>query len=255
MASDDLNEQSLQFKKRARRRLVGALALVLLMMIVLPLVLNDRSNTIPAEEIAISIPSQEQNAGTVAVATETTDSATHSASVEQPGEDFNSKVVPVTEQSAPKIVEEKKTVEQKTAEVKPKEPSTKGTEQQASKKQETPKQADSKTQEKLALKDKSSNKEDTVKAPAKKDEKKPAAEVAQSATYVVQIGVFSDAENVKKLSQKLSGIGFKSRTEKIETPKGEKIRLRTGPFASKDEAESALAKMKDVGLAGMIVTL
>ena len=37
MAAEQSNEQEIQFKKRARRRLVGAIALVLLMVAVLPM--------------------------------------------------------------------------------------------------------------------------------------------------------------------------------------------------------------------------
>src|SRR5690606_17944416 len=54
-----LDEQEIQFKKRARRRLVGAIALVLLMVTILPMVLDDRSTDQPQQEIAISIPSQD----------------------------------------------------------------------------------------------------------------------------------------------------------------------------------------------------
>ena len=70
----------------------------------------------------------------------------------------------------------------------------------------------------------------------------------------MQIGVFSDPANVKQLQQKLLSQGYKSYTEKVDTAKGEKIRLRAGPFGTRDTAESALAKIKDSGLSGMVVT-
>lgn len=59
MASDQSSDQELQFKKRARRRLVGAIALVLLMVTILPMVLDDRHGKTPPNEIAINIPSQD----------------------------------------------------------------------------------------------------------------------------------------------------------------------------------------------------
>ena len=61
MAQDNLqsqSEQEIQFKKRARRRLVGAIALVLLMIILLPMLLQDRVAQTPKDEVVISIPSQ-----------------------------------------------------------------------------------------------------------------------------------------------------------------------------------------------------
>lgn len=42
----DQVDQGLSFKKRARRRLVGAIALVLLMVIILPMVLEDREKSV-----------------------------------------------------------------------------------------------------------------------------------------------------------------------------------------------------------------
>lgn len=59
MATEKLSEQEIQFRKRARRRLVGAIALVLLMVTVLPMVLDDREAQAPQPEIAVNIPSQD----------------------------------------------------------------------------------------------------------------------------------------------------------------------------------------------------
>ena len=50
------NDQELALKKRARRRLVGAVALVLLMVIVLPMILKDRTALAPQEAIKITMP-------------------------------------------------------------------------------------------------------------------------------------------------------------------------------------------------------
>ena len=61
MAAEPANEQEIQFRKRARRRLVGAIALVLLMVAVLPMLLDDHSTKAPQQEIAINIPSQDES--------------------------------------------------------------------------------------------------------------------------------------------------------------------------------------------------
>ena len=70
----------------------------------------------------------------------------------------------------------------------------------------------------------------------------------------MQVGVFSDAANVKQLQTKLSDLGYKSQTEKISTDKGQKIRLRTQTFADRNEAAIALENIKDAGLTGMVVS-
>ena len=56
MPPDLPNDQELTLKKRARRRLVGAVALVLLMVIVLPQILQDRAVLAQQEPIKITMP-------------------------------------------------------------------------------------------------------------------------------------------------------------------------------------------------------
>ncbi len=54
----DQSDQELNLKKKARRRLVGAIALVLLMVILLPMLLKDRAASNPQEKITISLPNE-----------------------------------------------------------------------------------------------------------------------------------------------------------------------------------------------------
>ncbi|HWU83356.1 MAG TPA: SPOR domain-containing protein [Methylophilaceae bacterium] len=215
MASNQLNEQELQFKKRARRRLVGAIALVLLMVTILPMVLDDRANKEPQQEIAITIPSQDNK-------------------------DFTSKVVPVPETTAPPA-ETPAPGEQDAAEPAVSDDSS-GTAPE--KEDKAPPMAQAKPEQPKA-------------APVKPAEASAAKEATQAKPGMhmsVQIGVFSDASNVKQLQQKLQSLGYQSYTEKIATSKGEKIRLRAGPFTSRAEAEAALAKVKSAGMTGMVVS-
>lgn len=209
MATSQPSDQELQFKKRARRRLVGAIALVLLMVTILPMILDDHGNKAPQQEIAITIPSQD-------------------------GSDFTSKIVPVDPAEADAQV------------------STALPEQMSEPKPLTPKAEEAAPAAPTAVevaKAESPKAEPTPKA----DEATPAKEAAEANSFFVQIGVYSNADSVKKLQDKLKAQGYPSHTEKIATSKGEKIRLRAGPFDSRLEAEGALAKMKDAGLSGMVV--
>ena len=52
-----VSEQDLLFRKRARRRLVGAIALVIMAIVILPMVLDQTPKT-EHEEIVITIPSE-----------------------------------------------------------------------------------------------------------------------------------------------------------------------------------------------------
>jgi DedD protein len=52
----------------------------------------------------------------------------------------------------------------------------------------------------------------------------------------------------------LKKAGFASHTEKINTAKGEKIRLKAGNFSSRQAAVSALSKLKSENLSGMVIS-
>ena len=209
MATEKLSEQEIQFRKRARRRLVGAIALVLLMVTVLPMILDDREAQAPQPEIAVNIPSQQ-------------------------GGDFSSKIVPEAAPAAAPVNElPAKPVEDAPVTPEPAKPAAQP---------EPPKAEPAKP---------------AVAVPAKPEpaapKPVPAKPAAAEESYTVQIGVFSDAANVKQLQGKLSDAGYKSYTEQVDTPKGPKIRLRVGAYATRAEAERARDKLKAAGTAGIVV--
>jgi DedD protein len=204
MQKETAGDLELNLKKRARRRLVGAIALVLLMIIVLPMILKDRAATNPQEKITISLPGEQQTVTPAAPS------------------DFDSSIVPA-EPATPS-------------------PTTVTAE---------PAAAPTLDPEAVATKPESAKKTPVKEAPAK-ETTKPKDEAAHH--FYVQIGVFSDEANVKQLQGKLSDLGYKSQTEKIDTAKGKKIRLKTQLFADRNEAAIALESIKDSGLTGMVVS-
>ncbi|HJW12940.1 MAG TPA: SPOR domain-containing protein [Albitalea sp.] len=93
-----------------------------------------------------------------------------------------------------------------------------------------------------------------VKAPAAPPpEPKPAAK--DSARYVVQVGAFADTAAARETRSKVEKLGLKTYTQSVETAAGNRIRVRVGPFASRDEAERAMAKAKAAGVAAVVLTL
>ena len=192
MQREPAGDLELNLKKRARRRLVGAIALVLLMVIVLPMILKDRAAITPAEKITITLPSEQaQNVPS----------------------DFDSSIVPA-------------------------EPAKAGIDET----------------ELESVPEKETNIATNADAEAAKPVKKESAKEIASTKFYVQVGVFSDAANVKQLQAKLSDLGYQSQTEKISTDKGQKIRLRTQVFGDRNEAAIALENIKDAGLTGMVVS-
>lgn len=64
--------------------------------------------------------------------------------------------------------------------------------------------------------------------------------------YVIQLGSFSHAPNVKSLQEKLKANGFKTFTRPIKTPNGTLTKVFVGPSLSKKELESKLPELKQL---------
>jgi DedD protein len=204
----DQVDQGLNFKKRARRRLVGAIALVLIMVVILPMMLEDREKTIQEDvEIIMSQPSSDLEASAVL----DTDSL---GDVEE-------------------ITIEKPTIEDSsiTDTVELPEVDTQITTPEPAKSLQVEAKKPVQTSKEIATKSASAN-----------------------TGYYVQIGVFSNPDNIEKLQRKLTDLGYRSMTEKISTDTGVKTRLRTESFDERNEAAIALQNIKDAGLAGMVVS-
>ncbi|MBX3608175.1 MAG: SPOR domain-containing protein [Piscinibacter sp.] len=75
------------------------------------------------------------------------------------------------------------------------------------------------------------------------------------ARFVVQVGAFADAAAARETRSKVEKLGLKSYTQVVETASGSRIRVRAGPFGSRDEADKALAKAKAAGLNAVVLTL
>lgn len=222
MPPDLPNDQELTLKKRARRRLVGAIALVVLMIIVLPQVLQDRALVAQQEPIKITMPeiSSPTNQNTVPQSV-SEDSALNRSDAVSDQQDSEI-IAPVTE-----------SVIDKPAEVSSlKVPDTK----------KQPEKTIEPTVEKKVV----------VKTPEVSKAENDAS-VQPKESFTVQVGVYSDIENVKRLQEQLKQAGFSTTTEKVKTPKGDSLRLKAGSFNSRQNAEVALAKIKTIGLSGIIV--
>jgi len=85
-------------------------------------------------------------------------------------------------------------------------------------------------------------------------EGKPAS-AAETARYVVQVGAFAEADSAREARLKVEKMGLKTYTQVAQTPSGNRIRVRVGPFASRAEADAALAKAKAGGFSAVVLTL
>ena len=87
----------------------------------------------------------------------------------------------------------------------------------------------------------------------------PSKAVAETPTdktgFVVQLGVFGDADNAKQVIAKMKEAKLAVYTESIPIKSGNATRVRIGPYATRDKADAALAQVKLAGADGKIVPI
>lgn len=218
--TETVADTDLQMKKRARRRLVGAAALALFAVIVLPMVMDHEPRP-PMQDIQMRIPAQDASgiSGRLlprkAVVTPLP-AATPSPAVANQGNSAPAvpssaapASVPVTKNQPAQPVETEKKIPADTA-----------------KPAQVP----------------------VIEKPA--SEQKPVTD--SSSQWVVQLGAYKEAGNAKHLLAKLKGIHVPAYTENLDTPQGPRVRVRAGPFATREAAEKARARVKIIGVDGPV---
>ena len=244
------NDAQLLLKKRARRRLVGAVFFASVVAIVLPLIMDNEPPR-QVQDVEIRIPGQDEKAFAPKFATapverpEPAPAPVASAPVrtevtaEAPAKP-TARVISVDGEKAPASVPDKP---------------VKAAEKPAEKVAEKP--VDKPAEKPAAKQDKP-----VEKPVAKSDDAKRAAAILAGGDnklapkaggeYLVLIGAFSNEANVSNLKSKLGEQGIKTFSEALETPQGKKTRVRAGPFPSREAAEKALEKMQRIGVSGVV---
>ena len=221
------NDAQLQLKKRARRRLVGAVAFVSVVAVVLPIVMDHEPRQV-VQDVEIRIPGQNEKSFAPKFA---------AAPSEKPAEKPAEVVEPKADMPPTVRVE---TVKDKAVD--------KPVERVQVKGEKLPEKVPVKPVEKPVIKN-----DDAKRAAAilggQSAEAKPAVPTGE---YLVLIGAFSNEANVRNLKAKLGEQGIKTFSEPLDTPQGKKTRVRAGPFASREAAEKALEKMQKIGVSGAI---
>jgi DedD protein len=78
--------------------------------------------------------------------------------------------------------------------------------------------------------------------------------VAASGGFAVQVGAFADSKAATDLVAALKSAGFAPYTEAVPTTAGSVQRVRVGPYATRSAADSAVAKLKLAGYDRAMVT-
>lgn len=219
------NDAQLQLKKRARRRLVGAVVFASIVAVVLPIIMDHKPRP-TVQDVEIRIPGQDEKAFAPKFAI---------APIEKPPADApESTSAAEKAPTAATVASEppaEKPVQAKVVEKPAEKPVAKPAEKPAAKEPADAKRA-------AAILAGQGAAADTP--PAKAGE------------YVILIGAFASEENVKNIKSKLAERNIRTYTEPLDTPGGKRTRVRAGPFPSREAAEKALEKMKQVGVSGVI---
>jgi DedD protein len=78
---------------------------------------------------------------------------------------------------------------------------------------------------------------------------------AQGERFIVQFGSFADVTKAREARQKVEKAGLKTYAQIAETEQGKRYRVRVGPFATRAEADKAAAKIKTLDLPANVLTL
>ena len=71
--------------------------------------------------------------------------------------------------------------------------------------------------------------------------------------YFVNVGLFAVAENAERAHAKLLEAQLPSMLKELKSAKGPQTRVRVGPFASKQEAQDTVKKIKALQLDAIVV--
>ena len=225
-------------RRRARHRLIGASVLVILGVVGFPLLFDTQPRPVSVD-IAVDIPDR-------ASAKPLVDTSTPKPLSASAGLDAKEEVVPDTK------AETKADVKPETAMAAAAGAAAVAAVVPKAESKSEPAKVDSKSAAKPEVKTAE------VKADAKPDAKsaaKPTDSKDTGARFVVQAGTFSDDVKLREVRSKLEKAGITTYTQVIESKEGRRVRVRVGPFTSRDEADKVARKIKQLQLQPQVLTL
>ena len=214
-------------RRRARHRLIGASVLVVVGVVGFPLLFDTQPRPV-STDIAVDIPDRAATAGKSSKATPTPSKAAPLDAGAGLGP--KEEVVTAKPEAALAVAPKLEAKPEAKVEAKP----------------------DVKTEAKTEPKAEAKSE---VKPEAKAEDKTDATNKDVAQRFVVQVGAFADEAKSRDVRTKLEKAGFKTYTHVADTKEGKRTRVRVGPFASRDEADKAAGKIKQLQLQPQVLTL
>jgi DedD protein len=84
---------------------------------------------------------------------------------------------------------------------------------------------------------------------------RPAPAASANDRFVVQAGAYADAATARQVRRRIDAAGLHSYTQVVDTPAGKRVRVRVGPFASRSQAEHALQRIRSLGISAAVLSL
>jgi DedD protein len=222
-APDDANLDDL--RRRARRRLVGAIVLALAVAVFVPMLLESDPKPL-GEDVSVKIPPVDE------------------------GKFVNRLNEKSKTEAPPKTVVKSEAKAEAPRPAPPEQAKIEAPKDEAAK-ADAPKDEPAKVE---TAKAESSPAVSVAKAPASAT-KEPAKESAKEPAigdFAVQVFAFSDDKGANSLVNKLKGKGFPAYSEPVSTSRGTLWRVRVGPYASRETAGAARDKLKGEGYNGIV---
>lgn len=233
-------------RKRARHRLMGSVVLVLGAVVGLPLLFDSQPRPV-AIDTPIVIPDRNQ----ISPLSATAGSAKTGAIKEGLAQD---QVIAAGQAGAAKSAVTNSAGLDPHEEVVPKDSKP---EAKAEAKLEPKSELKAEAKSEPKSEPKSENKPDAKEAAKAKAllDGKEAPNSGDAVRSVVQVGAYADLAKAKEARAKLESAGFKTYTQEIDTKDGKRIRVRVGPFATKEEADKTAEKIRKLNLQASVLKL
>ncbi|WP_206957193.1 SPOR domain-containing protein [Trinickia acidisoli] len=240
-----LLDPTLPEKQRARRRLVGAIALVVAAIVVLPMVLDSHPKPV-TDDIAIDIPNRPATVPSRADDDHADDTQTgvvpDQADAGNVAAGSGTAVAGIASAPAPATLQSPANAAPLAAQ---------GKSKQAEAKQAPAKQTQSGATATQAARTSASPpaKASPVPAPGSADADSGTPAAPPGARFAVQLGVFADDASARAWETKLKAAGVPAYIEHRQQADGKtRTLLRAGPFVDRAAASAAIAKVRDAGL-------
>ena len=239
-APEDVNVDEL--RRRARRRLVGAIVLALAVAVLVPMLLESDPKPL-GEDVSVKIPPVDEGKFV---------NRLNDKAKAEPAKSGAAKPEPKTEPKVEPKAEPKLEPLPKATEAEPAEPAKVDVAKAEPSKVETPPPpaAEPAPAPKTAAPVSVAPKAAPASAPAAMPA--PAPHEAASGEFSVQLAAFSDDKGANSLANKLKKAGYPAYTEPLATSRGTLWRVRVGPFTSRDSAVASREKLKGDGYSGIV---